>query len=142
MEDFDPTIDEQRLDTEWLRQAAMVFSIGKRLAEATKQLTLTKNKQKAFAAELSHEIRSNPGAYGLTKVTENALDNAILANETHAKMSQNLVQLQYDVDMLTGADKALIHKRVALQNLTDLLGRHYIADREWKPKQKERRSGS
>jgi len=142
MEDFDPTIDEKRLDTEWLRQAAMVFSIGKRLAEATKQMTLTKNKQKAFAAELSQEIRSNPGAYGLAKVTENALESAILANETHAKMAENLVQLQYDVDMLTGADKALIHKRVALQNLTDLLGRNYIADRPERPQQRERRSKS
>ena len=120
MEIFDPTINEQRLDLELIRQADMVYSVGVRQADRNKELTEAKDKKKLLEAELSMEIRNNPSAYGLLKVSEAGVEAAILSAPAIVGLARTIAQLQHEVDVLTAADKALTHKRHALEHLMDL----------------------
>ena len=128
---IDPTIlqiDELRLDREWTRQPKLMWEFGERLADARRDHEAAKNVLEATAAEVDAEIRKDPKAFGLDKVTEAVVKNAVVLCEDYETTQAEVLQAKHRVDVLAAIVNALEHKRRALENLVSLHGMSYFAE--------------
>ena len=66
---LDVNIDETALDVELLEQPILMKKYGDVVSEARKELDYMKEQLDAVKAELSKEIRADPDAFGLGKIT-------------------------------------------------------------------------
>jgi len=120
----DVEVQEHLLDQEWKRQPELVFKYGMMLADARRELQRAERMLVDRKNELSRDIRENPEAYGLAKVTESAIQTAIELDKRYLDWRDEIDQLRYEVGVLAAAMEALQHKRRALEKLVDL----YLAD--------------
>lgn len=141
----DITIDETALDVEWLDQPRKVFRYGKHLAHVNKELELSKESLNVVKAELDKAIRQNPAAYGIDKLTETQVSNAILLQDEYQAANKEMIDLRYEYEMAKVAFQAIAGRRDSLQNLTSLHGQQYFAgprvprdlSKEWNKKTEE-----
>ena len=126
----DVEIDPENLDREWVRQASLFGRYCELLADAHRQLDLKKEKLVMVDAKLGLEIRTNPNKYGLDKVTEAGVNSILVLQEEHKELEKELIDLRYDVEVLTGAVRSLDQKKSALENLVRLHGQNYFAGPE------------
>ena len=126
--DFDPSIDQHRLDYEWLRQAEMYHAAALKQADARREVEYAKQALDVTRADLALEIRKDPSAYGVEKVTEATLE-ALVTTQPEAKAAAAaLHEARHTADMHGAAVASLDHKKRALENLTDLFARDYFAE--------------
>lgn len=135
--EFDPEIDDQRLDWEWTRQPEMVYRTLRELAEAKKAHEEARRKIDVVRAELAAEIRKTPDRYGVVKVTENSVEEAILVQPEYTEIVKAAIEARYEMDLLQAAADALDHKKKALENLVFLHGQNYFAEPQAKPENRE-----
>lgn len=145
----DIQIDEHALDVEWLRQANLMYKYAKHQAQTKKEMDEAKERLDVGRAKIEMEIRNNPEAYGLSKVTEGAIQSAILLQPEYQKLVQEYNDAKYENDVAVAAVRAIDQKKTALENLVKLLGASYFAgpvvprdlSQEWHEymKEKERR---
>ncbi len=126
----DVEIDPENLDREWVRQASLFGQYCELLADAHRQLDLKKEKLVMVDAKLGLEIRTNPNKFGLDKVTEAGVNSILVLQEEHKELEKELIDLRYDVEVLTGAVRSLDQKKSALENLVRLHGQNYFAGPE------------
>lgn len=147
MSDIDPShdiaIDKYALDKEWVQLPALYFDYSSKEADAKSRVNeLSFLKDKAYAeckrtlAQISLDVRANPAAYGVTKVTEVAIDQAALASEAYGDaqkalqdVTEQLVAAQKVLEDLSAAKWALEIKKKALEGLTQLWVSNYFQDR-------------
>lgn len=125
--DFDFSIDEDQLDKEWLGQPELANQIGRELADATLNLEQAKVDLDLVTAELSSAIRENPQDYGLDKITEKAVESAILQCRRYTKQQKELLRCKHTVDLLRAASNACEHRKKALEKLVDLWSQSYFS---------------
>jgi hypothetical protein len=121
------SIDELRLDREWLAQAELVHEHCLNLADAKLRHNEAKAEADVVAAELDRDVRLHPTKYGLDKLTETVVANTITLQPAHKEAHKKLIQAKHDVDVLEAAVSALEHKKRALENLVALHGMDYFA---------------
>lgn len=123
-------IDRNLLDKEWLDQPKHVYHYGILLADAWKALREAKAiadvkwaELKRLAARIDLEIRKNPKNYGLDKITETVVANAVLVNPKYIRKQEacfeadrNIITANHDVDILKAAVEALQDKKASLEN--------------------------
>lgn len=135
----DIRIDENALDVEWLQQASLTFHYSKNAAFQRKQLDLVKENLNVVRAELDREIRNDPEAFDIAKVTEAALTAAIISHKRYKEANNAYLEAKYEADIADAAVRALQDKRSALENLVKLHAAQYFAgpsmprdiSREW-----------
>jgi hypothetical protein len=123
----DIRIDETALDVEWLEQPSLMMKYARIAAEARMEYDKTKEALELVKAELDREIRTDPGSFGIEKITETVVMNTILKQEAYQKTSEILIQAKYDLDIAFGAVKAFDARKDALENLVRLNGQQYFA---------------
>jgi len=123
----DVKIDEMALDIEWLRQPELMRKYAQYAAEAKKAMDEAKERLDVGIAKLDSEIRVNPNAYGLSKVTESAIQNTILLQPEYQKLNKAYIEARYEYDIATAVVKAIDQRKTALENLVKLLGVSYFA---------------
>jgi hypothetical protein len=136
----DVTIDPDALDIAYLEDAKLTMKYLEALAEAQARLRELHETQVPVAqAELAADIRRNPGNYGIEKMTEGALKEALaIALSPRASANRELVvnyrkcheaelQAEFEVDILKGAARAMDKRTTAIEGLAYLLGRQYFA---------------
>ena len=141
----DVSIDDSALDVEWLEQASLTFKYCQLEADARKALDEAKSQLDIVEAELDKEIRNNPEAFDLPKITESAIKSAILVNENYINAKDEYSQAQYELNMAQAAVRSIYAKKDALENLVRLHGQQYFAgpsvprdlSKEWESKQKQ-----
>jgi len=141
----DVSIDDSSLDVEWLAQARLTFKYCQLEADARKAMDDTKSQLDIVEAELDKEIRNNPEAFDLPKITESAIKSAILVNENYINAKDEYAQAQYELNMAQAAVRSIYAKKDALENLVRLHGQQYFAgpsvprdlSKEWESKQKQ-----
>jgi hypothetical protein len=121
-------IDESALDVEWLNQPMLLMKYSRELASAEREVSRIKEKQAVLKAELDKDIRLHPEKFGIdSKLTEAVVTGAILLNDKHKKVAEELIEAQYEARMLKGAVEACQQRKDALQDLVKLHGQRYFA---------------
>jgi hypothetical protein len=125
----DLCIDESALDVEWINQPTLMFKYSRELAKAEKEVSRLKEKISVERARLDKDIRSNPVKYkvGDIKITEAVVSNAIVTNKDFQELTKDLIEAQYEVNMVKGAVDAVKQRKDALQDLVRLHGQQYFA---------------
>lgn len=121
------TIDETRLDDEWLAQPGMMRDAGERLADARHDAAKAKVRLKVTTAELSLAVRGDPEKYDLPKrPTNDAVEATVLTLPEWEKANAVVLAAEHLVDVLSAECSAVVDRRRALQGLTDLAGLNYF----------------
>lgn len=139
----DITIDPEALDVEWLRQAALTFKYTAHAAQTRADMDYAREKLDLQRAELDKKIRNSPEAYGITKMTEGALQSVVLANKDYQYAAQLYNNARFENEMAQAAIRAIQDKKTALENLVRLHASNYFAGpkvprdlgREWQEQQ-------
>jgi hypothetical protein len=128
-------IDKYRLDLEWIRQPKMTRYYNEKLAKAKKRMTLAKAAVKVREAEVGKKVRVKPKKYGISKLTEAAIASTVTALVFSKDCDEymELVDAEFEVNMLIAAQETLRDRRKALEDLVALYFSGYFADPK-KPK--------
>lgn len=106
----------------------MMLDFGIRLADARQEEDELRAALSVVAAELDRDIRNAPDVYGVPKVTEATISNAILIQPEHTQATAALNTARHNVRILQAATEALDHRKRTLQGMTDLWLRQWYAD--------------
>ena len=139
-------IDETNLDIEWLDQSMLFMKYAKHSAETQRDFDDVKQKLDVLKAELDKEIRENPSDFGIEKVTEGAIQSAILTTPRYQAMYEALLDTKFENDMAKNAVQAFNQRKEALENLVKLNGQQYFSgpkvprDIHWEREEKAKRT--
>lgn len=121
-------IDPNRLDNEWINHPSMVHEWAVKAADAQAEYDKSKSILDIVKANLDQEIRENPDDYGLTKVTEVALESAVIAEPQYAAAVKRVNEARHKLQIFQAACNALEHRKRALSLLVELWIRDYYSD--------------
>ncbi len=141
----DVKIDESGLDVEWLRQADLMGKYCRHAAHAKAVMDRAKEALEVKEAEMDRVVREFPENYGISKITETVVKNAVLTTPQRTKASKNYIDAKYEYDMAVAAVRAIDQKKTALENLVKLHGMSYFAgpsvprdlNKEWEQAQNQ-----
>lgn len=125
--ELDIAIDEQALDVEWLQQPDLMRKYAKHAALTRKDMDEAKERLDIGKARLEMEIRSNPETFGLSKVTESAIQSTLLLQLEYQTLSQSFIDAKYEYEVSSAVVRAIDQKKTALEHLVKLLSASYFA---------------
>ncbi len=120
-------IDETRLDEEWVNQPGLRFKYGRKLADARERMDEAKADLDITKAELDRDIRSDPEEYGVERISEAAIANAVQLQEEFHKANAVFRIRRHDVAIYEAAVFAIDHRKRALEKLVELFMADYFA---------------
>ena len=125
-------IDPYCLDEDWLHQPGLYMKYSSMAADAQKRRDQLKERLEVIKAELDKKIRLAPSDYvTVEKVTETSIASTILVQPEYRIATDELIQANYELNMLQSAVRALDHKRSALENEVKLwLGSYFSGPKE------------
>jgi hypothetical protein len=123
----DIEIDEGQLDVELLDQARTFLKYARYAAEAGRAVDLAKEALDVERATIDQEVRSNPEAFNITKMTEATVQNAVITDARHQVKSQHYIEAKYEFQLAQAAVRAFDQRKTALENLVKLHGMSYFA---------------
>lgn len=121
------SVDKHRLDAELEVQARYVMRYALLLADAEEDYELAVQGRKTVDAELDREVRLNPDRFGIVKVTEKAVEVAVLLDPRYKEAHRKEVEAQHALTVLKNAIKALDHRKSVVENLVQLHFAGYFA---------------
>ena len=122
------SIDENRLDREWLKQPDLMYKYATMYADAKREASEAKSNLEATKAQLTNKIRNNPEDYDLSdKPTEKAIEAKVLSNKKYKKANTNVLDAVHAVDVLGAAVTSIEHRKRALEKLVSLHGQNYFS---------------
>lgn len=144
----DVSINEDALDIEWLIQPKLMLKYTQHEAEMKRNLEEAKSNLDILHADLDKKIRTEPEKFGLDKITETAIKNAIQSTTKFKEAQEEIREAEYEVNMAVAAVRSIYGKKEALENLVRLFGQQYFAgpsvprdlSEEWKKEQKQKES--
>lgn len=123
-------IDPDKLDEEIFSQPGLYMKFSEIYSEVEKKRERLKNKLEILEAGLDFEIRSKPKAFGLENlksITESLVKNTIQRQEEVQKLSERIIQANYDLNIVKAAITALEHKKKMLEKAVDLYNGQYFS---------------
>jgi hypothetical protein len=126
----DLEIDKWKLDEEWVGQAQLYAAYATKAVEKAYERDKAREYLDLTKAELDTEIRKDPSKYGIEKVSESAISNAILQQSKYKKASGDYLLLIKETKIFEVARDSFDHRKKALEKLTDLFLSNYWADRD------------
>jgi len=128
-DEFDSLIDVDMtaLDRQSAQHPRLVWTYGRELANAQKELDYALADLETTDAELDDAIRHNGKAYGVGKVTELGIKTAIKRTQEHRDAVKTVNDKRYLVNMLYSALRTLDHRRTSLSNGVRLNESNYMA---------------
>ena len=113
-------IDKGRLDEEWERQPEMMKDWCLVLADATLAMDRAKDALNVLEADLGRDIRADPMKYGIGKLTEDAVKQAIISSVQREKAADEYYKARHAVGVADAMVQGLEHRKRALTCLVDL----------------------
>lgn len=113
-------IDRTRLDEECSGQAVLYDEIGEFVAELKRDARTAKDFLDLERSRVRRGIRENPGSVGIAKLTESALEDAVITHDDYRKALTAYTEAQYLADcanvLMTAAEerKSMIKDAVTL----------------------------
>lgn len=122
------SIDELALDKECVRLPSDYLKCAHHAADCRRDAAEAINRVKVTEADLSKQIRENPGKFGLEKITESAINNLVLGAPIYQKAQAEQREAAYNSDLADVAVRSMDHKKSALKMLVDLHVMGYSAN--------------
>ena len=114
------SIDPNRLDQMWLEHTGRYMEMVQHAVDARINYEGLKDRLDVVKAQVDRNIRANPSAYGLEKVTEGAVGAAVLLSQPYMDAQAGVTEAR-KVQLLTqGAVDAMEHRKKALEEITQL----------------------
>ena len=120
-------IDENQLDIEWLEQPSLMLKYCNYESQMEQNLDIEKTKLDLLKSELDSQIRKNPSDFGVEKITETVVLNAVIATEEYQEAYLTYLDVKFERDVAKNAVKAFSQRKDALENLVKLHGQSYFA---------------
>ncbi len=133
----DLEIDKYALDAECMDQPRRFIHWAELLAEATAMKDRSDQALEVTKAQVEQEVRINPEAFGIDKVTEAAIKSHTTTHPKVIKAYEEWVQAKYQVNILFAAKEALEQRKSMLENLVKLFLSGYWSDPKIKGEAKE-----
>lgn len=141
--DSDVAIDVNALDVEWVRQAALMLHYARIVAQHQREVDRVQENLDVIKARLDHDVRKNPAAYGLDKITEASVGNTVTMLVEYREAKVKVMDAWYELNIMKASVNALEHKKRALEGLVSLHGKMYFAgpsvprdlSKEWEQRQ-------
>lgn len=122
------SVDRDRLDEDWEKQADFSWEFGEQLANAKLELDTLKGELEVIKAELDLKIRRDPERYLQTeKITESAVKAYVTLSKKVQRKETEIIEKKHEIDILTSYLKSIDDKKRALEKLVDLHGQNYFA---------------
>lgn len=128
MSEFKIEIDKNRLDEEWVDQPRLFHEHAVAAAEARKNWEQAKARLEITRAEIDIDIRRDPDAYELSKVTETIIASVVLLQKPVKDAMKAVIKVREEMGILDAAVTALDHRKKALEKLVELQGRDYYSE--------------
>lgn len=124
-------IDILSLDTEWIQQPRLFMKYADLQSESRKELDELKQKQKVKRSELLLEAAEGGEELIGSKPTVSAIDAWVESQKSYKELVQQIIDKEYELNILTGAVRAFDQKKAALENLVRLWqGSYFSGPRE------------
>jgi hypothetical protein len=123
----DLKIDEDSLDLEMFNQASLFMKYAKHYAETRRTLDEEKQRLDIVRADIDKQIREHPEKFKIEKVTEGAIQSAILTEGTYNIAYKKYLDAKYESDMASNAVQAMNTRKEMLEGLQKLLAQSYFA---------------
>jgi len=128
LSDKDFVIDKHALDEEWERHVSLYMAYADEARKARLEMDECKNILEVVKAETAMAVRSNPDEYGLAKVTEQVVVEAVTVQEAVKDAQADLVQARYKHEMFQAAVNAMEHRKKQLESLVSLYLTGYFSE--------------
>lgn len=125
----DLELDLLKLDEGWLSLPTLTYKWNAMSVEAEMDARNSKTELEQLRATLDARMRENPMDYGISKVTEASLTNAITIHPEVVKSTALFNQKDKLNKILKASGLALEAKRKALEGLTSLYQSSYFANK-------------
>lgn len=123
----DLTIDPDALDTEWLVQPSLFMKYAEACADARLVMDREKEALDVIRAGVDNDVRSNPAAYGVDKLTETRVAGLVIQSTPYKEATDRYLQAKHDFEVLSATVRAFDNRKAALENLVRLQGQGYFA---------------
>lgn len=123
----DVDLDQEALDVEWVRHPSLMLKYCMNAADAHREMDLAKARFDYVQARIDKEIRANPEAYGMTRLTEGGIKSSIQTHDDYQASEQEYLSAKWEYDVAAAAVKSFDAKKVSLENLVKLHGMGYFA---------------
>lgn len=123
-------IDRLSLEVECSHQAALYDEVGEFVAELRKEAKLAKDNLEFVRARLSKEATINPGLFGISKVTVDAVVNAVLVTEEYRNALSVQTETQYLAELGNNLMDALEQRKSMIKDTVTLLVHQYYSTKQ------------
>ena len=123
----DLVIDDSALDIECLEQSSLFMKYAKHYAEARRALDEEKQRLDIVKADIDKQIREKPEKFKIEKVTEGAIQSAILTEDTYNIAYKKYLDAKFECDMANNAVQAIQMRKEMLEMMQKLLAQSYFA---------------
>ena len=110
-------IDVLNLEKEWLNQAGLYMYWAEKAANARASYDKARYQQDKTEAEVATDVRLDPTKYGLDKVTETSISNAVKLSSAYEEASLARIEAYRRAEVLSKTVVALEQRKKALENL-------------------------
>lgn len=131
-DDDELIINKFELDRECVEQPQLFQKYSKLLAEAQKCYEKMKVDGDVMEASLDAEIRLDPKKFGLTKITETGIKNAVKLQTEWNTFQDQLIDAKHTTSILQGVVRAFDQKKKMIESLVQLHGQEYYSTVEVK----------
>lgn len=128
MQNLNLSIDPLKLEVEWMNHPGVYGYWAEVLAETQSEYDEVKSAFDVTKATISQEIRENPSDFGLNKLTEAAIIDALPLDPRMKKAVSNVNAAKKKVALAKAAVDALEHKKRALTILAELWIKEYYSE--------------
>ncbi|MHA1345031.1 MAG: hypothetical protein ACTSO3_01390 [Candidatus Heimdallarchaeaceae archaeon] len=123
----DSEIDIENLEVEACLQPELYFKYSSLTQKARKKYEIYKFKLSVKEAELARRARGKPAAFNITKVTDNAIREAVTTHVEYKIAYKRMINARYEADLLNKAQESMEQRKRMLELLVQLHGREYFS---------------
>lgn len=120
-------IDLSKLEVEWALQPEIYGHFAQQARKAELEYERALLRLEKFKAQKAMQIRMNPEQFGLSKVTESAVDDLIKLSPEYEELFNEVLDLKHRAKLFGVILKALEQRKDALANLVKLLSMEYFS---------------
>lgn len=108
-------------------QPVLYDEIGQLVTEWQAEAKTATERLGFVKADQSSKIRTNPQNFGVSKITEGAVESAVLLTKEYSDVSKDLIDTEKILGYLRVLQEALNHRKSSLNNLVELWCKDYYS---------------
>lgn len=120
-------IDKDQLHFECIQQPALYAEVRELLTLVREEKDAAKNDITLKAAALSMQIRNAPEAFNIDKVTEKAIESALITHPEYQQAIADSTKLNTIYELLLGLKDALEQRKSMIRELVSLFVHEYYS---------------